>query len=98
MQSTFHVSNKDNFENMLIEENLSLLRKEICRHMLKRNESDFYDISEFSRMYVGNINDTHNLINTVIIELNNLGWKTFLGFGGTGLYIYSSEELPLGAY
>ena len=98
MDIRFHVSNKDNFERLLAEENLSILRKEICRHMLKGNENDFYDITDFNRTYVGNMNRTNELVNTIIIELHNLGWHTFLGFGGTGLYIYSGDELPQGVY
>jgi hypothetical protein len=25
-------------------------------------------------------------------ELQELGWKTFLGYGGTGLFIYDKEK------
>ena len=98
MDTRFHVSNKDNFERLLEDDNLSLLRREICRHMLKGNENDFFDITEFNRAHVGNMNRTNELVNRIITELHNLGWNTFIGFGGTGLYIYSTDELPQGAY
>jgi iron-sulfur cluster repair protein YtfE (RIC family) len=98
MDTRFHVSNKDNFERLLEDENLAILRREICRHLMKENESDFYDITEFNRMYVGNMNLTNILINRIVTELQNLGWNTFLGFGGTGLYIYSTNDLPHGVY
>lgn len=98
MDTRFHVSNKDNFDRLLEDDNLSLLRREICRHMLKGNENDFFDITEFNRAHVGNMNRTNDLVNRIITELHNLGWNTFIGFGGTGLYIYSTDELPQGAY
>ena len=98
MNTQFHVSNKENFERLLEDENLSILRKEICRHMLKGNENDFFDITDFNRSYVGNMNRTNELVNRIMDELQKLGWNTFLGFGGTGLYIYSGDELPQGVY
>jgi hypothetical protein len=94
-----HVLNKDNFEDIFKETYMTKLRKKIYLFILSnRNENDFFDIEKFNRKYIKNINKTNDMINELVIELNQLGWKTHIGFGGTGLYIYSSEELPLGAW
>lgn len=94
-----NVLNKDNFRDIFFNLSVSRLRKHIYNFMLHRvEENDFFDIDMFNRKYVKNMNSTNEMINLIVSELNELGWKTFIGFGGTGLYIYSSEELPLGAY
>lgn len=94
-----NVINKDNLRDLWEEKTLRRLRKHIYNFMLERTrENDFFDIDAFNRKYVRNINVADNLINRVVIELNNLGWKTHIGFGGTGLYIYSSDDLPSGVY
>ena len=97
--SDLYVLNKDNFENMFIETYTSKLRKKIYLFMISnRNENDFFDIENFNRKYIRDMNKTNDMINNIVKELNQLGWKTHIGFGGTGLYIYSSEELPVGAW
>ena len=97
--SDLYVLNKDNFENMFIETYTSKLRKKIYLFMKSnRNENDFFDIENFNRKYIRDMNKTNDMINNIVKELNQLGWKTHIGFGGTGLYIYSSEELPVGAW
>ncbi len=92
------VTNKDNFSSIKYEKNLSKLRKHIYNFVLDGNEKDFFDIDSFNRKYIKDINNMNNMINTIVQELNELGWKTYIGFGGTGLYIYSSDELPSGVY
>ena len=92
------VDNKDNFKDIKYQLNMRRLRKHIYGFMLDRNESDFFDIDVFNRKYVKNMSITSDMINDVVKELNELGWKTYVGFGGTGLYVYSSDELPYGAY
>lgn len=74
------------------------MRKLIYDLMLKGNELDFFDLDLFNREYVNDMKLTTLLINEICDELEKLGWKTFLGYGGTGLYIYSSEELPPNVY
>lgn len=91
------VSNLAGFEDVLFTEHLKILRKKLFRHILRRNESDFFDIDAFDRKYVKSPNKTKKMIETVIGELNSLGWKTFLGFGETGLYVYKDQK-PLNAY
>jgi hypothetical protein len=93
-----HVSNKDNLSDIKNRNLMSKLRKCVYNFILDREESSFFDIDIFNRTYVKNMNKTNDMINKIVIELNSLGWNTYIGFGGTGLYIYSSEDLPRGAY
>lgn len=98
MDPFLHVVNKDKFSDMLFNEHLNLLRKEVKMHMLQRKENDFVDLDTFNRKYVNDIAKTHRMVATIREELTVLGWNTFLGFGDTGLYVYSTEEKPVGAY
>ena len=93
-----HVSNKDNLSAIKYKNLISKLRKHIYNFILDRQESSFFDIDIFNRNYVKDINMTNKMVNDVVIELNTLGWNTYIGFGGTGLYVYSSEDLPYGVY
>lgn len=97
--SELNVLNKDYFKSIFKERCLEKLRKHIYNFMLERNkENDFFDIDIFNRKYIKNMDIMNELVNKAVIELLELGWKTHIGFGGTGLYIYSSDELPDGVY
>lgn len=98
MNPDLYVSNKSNFASIRREELKSKMRKHIRNMMLEGNESDFFDLDHFNRNYVKDTSLASVLMSEICEELDALGWKTFLGFGGTGLYVYSSDELPPGAY
>jgi hypothetical protein len=93
-----HVSNKVNFSEIKYNNLLAKLRKHVYNFILNGQERNFFDIDVFNRKYVNDISLMDEIVNKIVIELNNLGWNTYIGFGGTGLYIYSSEDLPQGAY
>lgn len=92
------VKNVELFTSLLDQEHTRMMRKEIYMMILKRNESDFFDIDNFNRRYVKNMEKSTKMAKQLSSELEVLGWKTFFGFGGTGLYVYSTEDLPPGAY
>lgn len=94
-----NVLNKDNLSSIWRDRLLERLRKHIYNFMLERKrENDFFDLDLYNRSYVKDMNITNELVNKVVLELNELGWKTYIGFGGTGLYVYSSYDLPSGVY
>lgn len=96
--SDLHVSKKSEFPELCRAFYLRTLRKQLMRWMMKGNENDFFDLDDFNRSVVQDVSLTQQLVEQVTVELHSLGWKTFLGFGGTGLYVYSSEERPSTAY
>lgn len=98
MDGDLDVSNKHNFATIRRAEMKLKMRKHIRQMLLEGNESDFFDLDDFNRTYVKDSSLASMLLHEICEELHALGWKTFLGFGGTGLYVYSSEELPPGAY
>lgn len=93
-----HVSQKGDFDKILFEEHLKVLRNELYQHIILGMESDFYDLDTFNRKYVKNIKRTHEMIDILVKELKELGWNTYLGFGDTGLYIYSTSKKPSNAW
>jgi len=80
------------FEEKLDEYNLQKLRKKVYFHILHNNQNDFFDIELFNRIYVKNMQKTEDWVKLIIMELQPLGWKTFIGYGGTGLFFYDNEK------
>jgi NAD-specific glutamate dehydrogenase len=91
-------SNKESFSDIRKTAILKILRKNIHDLVLKENENDFFDLVIFDKQNVNDISLTKNLVQIVIEELHNLGWKTKLSYGDTGLFIYSTENPPISAW
>ena len=86
--------NNINFKNLNKERLLSLLRKDIYDLLISRkDENEYYGLDIFEITYSCK-EYTNELVSQIIIELKYLGWKTQLSFGDTGLFIYSTDELP----
>lgn len=96
--ASLNVSNKDQFAKMLFDYHLSKLRKHIMYHMLHAKENDFFDLDTFNRNHVKNMKIMSEMASIIAAELKDLGWTTYLGFGDTGLYVYSTSEKPDGVY
>lgn len=90
--------NKDKFTTYLYERNLSYLRKEILELVLMGDENNYFELDIFSRKYNLKKGEIENMCNTVIQELKNLGWNVKTSFGGTGLFIYSTDTPPMSCY
>ena len=89
-----NVKNKKAFENIRYSRIVCYLRKELYEHMIGNDENNYFDIDKFSSTYSVELDDKNKMINKIIEELSELGWKCRLSFGGTGLFIYSSENPP----
>lgn len=98
LPSYLHVSNKDNFKNYFFDDCVSIFRKTVVNHLLTQKENDFIDLDTFNRTYVRDMKLTQKIVSVIQTELTELGWYTYLGFGDTGLYIYSTPEKPSGVY
>ena len=92
---TLNVVNKHMFIFYNNERILSIFRQEINDHILNQDENQYFDLDCFSRKYLdNNVEETKKMCNIISKELNDLGWKTSLSFGDTGLFIYSTDEKP----
>lgn len=95
---TIKVGNKSSFSQTKKEYYTSLLRKELYLHILNDNENDFFDINQFNKKYLNDEFMCEAIFSIVISELQEMGWKYKVSFGGTGLFLYTSENAPACAW
>ena len=92
------VKNKDMFCDIYYNRVLCYLRKDVYEHVISNDENSFFDIEKFARLYYNNKNYNNDLrqklTTNIKTELEKLGWKCKLSFGGTALFIYSSDNPP----
>ena len=95
--NALNVDFKNNFSDIYNDMVLCKLRQDVFDHIIGESENSYFDIDKFTTSY------KHADMKCVIYkqfmpeimnELNNLGWKCKLSFGGTALFIYSSEDPP----
>jgi hypothetical protein len=89
-----NVKNKDSFESYRNDYLKCKLREEIYRHVISKKEEDYFSLDGFSKTQECNIQLTQKLVETLIPEIEKMGWKCKLSFGNTGLFIYSTDEPP----
>lgn len=94
-----NVENKDKFSEYMFDHFIVLLRNDIYNHLITRNndESNYYEMEKFTKLNKCKISIS-KLLEKIIPELVNLGWKCKTSFGGTGLFIYSSDKPPHNCY
>lgn len=90
--------NKENFHKYFFERNLAYMRRDIFEKMLRGDENDYFELEKFSAEYNITNEDLNKMVNKVCSELQDLGWKTETSFGGTALFIYSTENPPPSCY
>lgn len=70
------------------------LRKYLYEHIISHEEKDYFSIDQFNEKHVGNLEVAKQLLSELVPELEELGWKCSLYFGGTGIFVYS-ETCPI---
>jgi hypothetical protein len=91
--SNLNVKNKDRFLALAKVRNTCYLRRDIYEFMLNReSEDEYFSLDEFGKRLKPDV--CKEAVNEVIKELENLGWKCTMSFGGSGLFIYSTETPP----
>ena len=90
--------NKNKFNMFLYKRILAYMRKEIYEIVINGDENNYFEIDVFSYKYKLNKDTTDKLVYDIKTELLNLGWNVKLSFGGTGLFIYSSDKPPPSCY
>jgi hypothetical protein len=88
-----NVKNKENFEKINYNRLKCYLRRDLFEHITSHTEDDYFSLDEFDKR-VNNMKITKALVKELIEELKSLGWNCKTSFGGTGLFIYSSETPP----
>lgn len=95
---TISVENKDIFSKYLYYMTLKNIRRDIFEFMISRKDEDkYFDLDKYL-CQKDNADDIASMMNTISTELFALGWKTKLSFGGTGLFVYSTETPPPSCY
>jgi len=96
-KETFSLQYNDIIQNYLREDIYFFLISRDYKNKLANQiitiENTFFDFGNFKIKRNINKNITEN-IEIIIKELNDIGWKTCLGFGDTAIFIYSTEEKP----
>ena len=93
--SNLNLKNKENFKKIYNRRLKCYLRRSIYEHIIKNEENNYFSIDEFkNEKKVEDSEIIKEIISELIVELNRLGWKCKLAFGGTGLFIYSGENPP----
>ena len=88
-----NVSQKDNFKKIKYKRLEDIFREDIFIHLINRkDENEYIDLDKYYPNYGKDIVNSN--IEKIIKELNDLGWKTKLSFGNTGLFIYSTDDPP----
>lgn len=89
--SEINKDNKQNFNNLFNNMIMSVIREDIYNLLISRkDENEYVDLDKYYSKYGKNSTN----INKIIDELSELGWKTKLSFGDTGLFIFSTENPP----
>ena len=97
LPAILRVKNKDHLSDIYYNRVLCYLRKAIYEHVISKEENSCFDLEQFGRNYFNDKNRvdlTKQLSVTIVSELEELGWKCKLSFGGTALFIYSTEKPP----
>jgi hypothetical protein len=85
----------NNFKEYNSERITKIFRNDIYSHIISRKEeNDYYDIEDFCKRYNYDKCNFTVILNTILDELENLGWKSKLSFGDTAIFIYSTKEPP----
>jgi thymidine kinase len=96
--SRLNPKNKEKFSKYCYDRNLAYMRRDIFELVILGDENKFFDLDKFSRLNSVSENDIRSMCIVVMDELKNLGWNVKTSFGGTGLFIYSTENPPPSCY
>lgn len=85
--------NKEKFPALVYNRHKLQLRKDLYKHITSHAENDYFSIDKLKEA-TGDMATAQKLIDTMIPELEKLGWKCKKSYGDTALFIYSTEQPP----
>ena len=72
------------------------LRKAVYEHIISHDENSYFDLEKFGRLHFKERKNREELVIKLSLviqkELEKLGWNCKCSFGGTALFIFSSEK------
>ena len=90
----FRPERKDKFSALNDDRSRCYLRRDIYEFMIARSsENEYFSLDEF-KVRVKNSETFTKIIDSICKELETLGWNCKTSFGGTGLFIYSTDSPP----
>ena len=92
--SSLNVNNKENFDKLRYNRFLSYLRRDVYEHIINNEEHDYFDLEKFDKNHYKNMEKSIQIVEIIVKELSELGWKCKLSYGQTALFIYSTENPP----
>ena len=93
------IKNKHNFSRILFDVYIGYLRKDLYEHILSEDENTYFELDTWCRNNLKNNKKLMDkMLQIVLVELQQRGWKCKTSFGGTGLFVYSSEDPPKSCY
>jgi len=69
------------------------LRRDIYEHVLSYGENDYFSLDKFNE-HVRDMESVKKMVEEIIPELEKLGWHCKTSYGGTALFIYSTDTPP----
>ena len=89
------VKKKENLKAVYYHRLQGILREDICTYILRRDsENTFWDLDKFNIKHLKEMDKLKGIVDGIVKELILLGWKCKYSYGGTALFIYSSEDPP----
>lgn len=86
------VTNQHNFSHLFFQRMLCYLRRDIYEHILKNDESDYFDIDIWCRNRLKNDTETmKKMIDVIVNELSQKGWTCKITFGSSALFIFAKN-------
>lgn len=92
--SRLNPKNKEKFPKYRYDRNLAYMRKDIFELVLMCKENNYFELDKFAKNNHLEKDEIARMCDTVIEELQNLGWKCKTSHGETSLFIYSTDDPP----
>lgn len=90
LPNILHVSMRDKFKILNKSMIKSLIIKDLTHFILNRkSENDYFDFDKYNQYEC-----LEDIIKEIELELDDLGWNHKLSFGGSAIFIYTSENPP----
>lgn len=95
--SKFSPKNKEKFPEIWHNRVKCYMRRDIFEHVLSHTEDEYFSLDMFDKKINDEKSDmklVKEICEELIPEIRQTGWNCTLAFGGSGLFIHSTEKPP----